>query len=420
MPRLPVLSGRRGGFLAPGLLAVVILAGSCKGGTSPPPSTPSATPVVALTPEAPAPAVSGPLHTQGTQILGPGGEPVRFAGINLQGMQISNDSGTNQPDACGRAWRVPPTEAAKNIRTWGFNTVRLPIGWANLEPKPPTVEPDGSVTHHWSEAYLTALDGVIASLQAEQLAVILDPAQFQWSSAFKESGPSAAEVTCQGYGMPAWLNPNAAQETISRARCDFIADRAEPGVAQSPWEGLSAVWTMLGHSYADSPAIVAADTFNEPFFVRRNCLGADFQGFFKAMGTAVRAVAPDWLLIFEYVPSESATFGLTAPPPFENQVYSIHTYAPDWATAQQELMEPAWITAQQWGMPLFVGEFSAFGGTTPGGGGPDWQDEARQMLDYMRERSISWTVFGYAGGLSVISRAGEPRVEVIRALQQGF
>jgi hypothetical protein len=397
-----------------------MVAVSCTRGPEPNQSSSSPPTLVDLTPKSPAPVVTGPLHTRGTQILGPGGESVRLTGINLQGMQISNDSGTAQPDACGRAWRTPPQDAARNIRTWGFNSVRLPFAWANLEPIAPTLQSDGTLTHHWSEEYLTALDKVIASLAAERLVVILDPAQFQWSSAFKANGLSGGKVTCEGYGVPAWLNPNAPNETINQVRCDFIANRPESGVPQRPWDGLSAVWTMLGQRYSDNEAIVAADTFNEPFFVQPTCPGADFPGFFKSIGTAIRAVAPHWLLIFEYLPSDAAAFGLTSPPPFKDQLYSVHVYAPDWATAQAELMDPAWTTAQQWGMPVFVGEFSAFGATSNRGGDPGWQDETRQMLAYMKERGISWTVFGYAGGLSVINRDGQPRVEVIRILQEGF
>jgi cellulase (glycosyl hydrolase family 5) len=194
-----------------------MVAASCTGGPGSDQSSSSPSTLVDLTRKSPAPVVAGPLHTRGTQILGPGGESIRFTGINLQGMQISNDSGTAQPDACGRAWRTPPQDAAMNIRAWGFNSVRLPFAWANLEPVPPTLESDGTLTHHWSEEYLTALDTVIASLTAEHLVVILDPAQFRWSSAFKESGPYGSKVACEGYGMPAWLNPDAPNETINRA-----------------------------------------------------------------------------------------------------------------------------------------------------------------------------------------------------------
>ena len=219
-----------------------------------------------LTPPTPAATVGGRLHTQGTQLIGPDGKPIRLIGVNLQGLQFTNDEGSNQQDECGRAWRLPPEGAAKNIRDWGFNHVRLTYAWGNVEPTPPTKNADGTYTHHWNEEYLKALDSVIESVRKEKLAIVLDPAQFQWSSAFKENGPSGDRVSCEGYGMPAWLNPNAPSETIDQARCDFVANRAEPGVPIKPWDGLAAVWKMIGERYADNPSVVAADTINEPYF----------------------------------------------------------------------------------------------------------------------------------------------------------
>jgi aryl-phospho-beta-D-glucosidase BglC (GH1 family) len=352
-------------------------------------------------------------------MIGPDGRTIRFLGVNLQGLQISNDEGSDRPDACDREWRLPPADAAENIAGWGFNAVRLTIAWANLEPRPPTRNDDGSLAHHWGGEYLEALDHVIESLRSEGLMVILDPAQNNWSSAFKESGRSGTNIICQGWGMPAWLNPSAPNETLEQARCDFVANRAEPGVSQLPWEGLAAVWTMLGERYADDSAIVAADTINEPYFVSETCTGADLQGLFRTLGRTIRRVAPHWLLLFEYYPPTNQALDLSSPPPFDNQVYELHVYGEGWLEAKV-FLDFAWKQATEWGMPLFLGEFSAFGATSPSGGVPNWQEETREMLDYMKERGISWTVFGYQGGLSLIPRNARPRSEVIEVLQQGF
>src|SRR6185437_4068751 len=119
----------------------------------------------------------------------------------------SNDQGSQQPDDCNHQWRVPPKDAAKNIASWGFNTVRLNLGWANLEPTAPT-QSVGGLVHHWAMDYVQAVKDTVRSLAAQKLTVILDPAQYQWSSAFKQS--AGQQVACEGYGMPAWLNPNAA------------------------------------------------------------------------------------------------------------------------------------------------------------------------------------------------------------------
>jgi aryl-phospho-beta-D-glucosidase BglC (GH1 family) len=365
--------------------------------------------------------VGAQLTTKGTKIYGPNGNPIRLIGVNLQGLQQSNDDGSQQPDECNHYWKKPPKEAAANIASWGFNTVRLNLGWANLEPTAPTKAPDGSLVHHWSDEYVKAVKDTVQSLADHKLTVILDPAQYQWSSAFKES--DGQRVACEGYGMPSWLNPNASQETLQTAKCDFIANHPEPGVPAPPWTLFTEMWTFLAGQFKDNPAVVAADTANEPYFhpSPSPCSpGAtpDFPGFFKTVGETIRAVSPHWLLIFEYFPLANDTFGLTSPPPFDNQLYSVHIYAPGWDAARQ-LMDPAWNQAQAWGMPLFLGEFDAFGEARnkPISG---WQDQTKQMLDFMRENWISWTFFGYFGGLSMVDASGQPKTELISVLQQGF
>jgi aryl-phospho-beta-D-glucosidase BglC (GH1 family) len=372
-----------------------------------------------LTPPSPAPPVTGHVRTDGTRIVGPNGNSLRLIGVNLQGMDSSNDEGSNVQDACGKAWRVPPDDAAKNIKQWGFNHVRLNLGWANIEPVPPTRNADGTLTHHWGEEFLNALDGVVESLTEERLGIVLTLGQYQWSSAFKESGPSGDQITCEGFGMPAWLNPNAANETIDQARCDFVANRAELGVPIQPWEGLSEVWWMLGDRYGKNQFVIAADVINEPYFVRSGCEGADFQGLFETLGRVVRDVVPSWVLMFEYLPQTNANYHIDSPPPFDNQIYQIHVYRPSWDEVKP-ILDDSWDQAQQWNMPLYVGEWSAFGATSPQGGVPNWDEETRMMLDYMKERDISWAIFGYAGGLSLIERNGTPRADVIQILQGGI
>ncbi len=406
-----------------GLLAVAsalaLLAAACSGSTAPP-QGPSGGPLdFGSLPAAssPAPTIASPLHTDGTNLVGPNGKTIRFLGINVQGFQFSNDQGSSNPDDCGRTWHQPGV-SAEQLAHLGFNAVRLPIAWANIEPDPPQKGSDGSVVHQWGDDYLNAIDDYVASLQQQHIATILDIAQFQWSSAFK--GVNPARGNCEGFGMPAWLNPNAGQETIADVMCEFMSNKAEPGVPESPWEGLSAVWKMLGQRYADQPGVVAADTLNEPFFVQPSCPGLDFPGMFKTLGQAIRDVAPNWLLIFEYRPDDNQAFGLDSPPPFDNQMYEIHVYSPDWDFAKG-FMSSAWDQAQQWKMPVLVGEFDAFANSSLRG--EDWRGMTKDMLDWMRERNISWTLFPRSGG-EAQAKAGiaktQPLDQLIQTLQQGF
>jgi hypothetical protein len=348
------------------------------------------------------------------------GQVVTLLGINLQGLQQSNDQGSKVPDECGNYWKISKT-SAHDIRAWGFNSVRLPISWSNIEPQAPTRAADGSLSHHWNEEYLQAVDQVIASLDKENLVVVIDMTQFFWSSAFKNIPRAAGGTMCEGFGVPAWLHPNAANETVDDARCGFMANRPEQGVPVKPWDGLSAVWTKVAERYADSAAVVAADVFNEPFFVKPDCAGLDFPGFYETIGRTILRVVPNWLLFFQYQPERNPDFGLTSPPPFDNRVYEIHVHSPDWETAKQRFMDPAWRQAQDWKMPLYVGEFDLFSEAALRG--EDWRSQALSMLQWMKERSISWAVFPYPGGGAQIKRGiarVQPQAEIISILQQGF
>src|SRR5439155_10537751 len=127
--------------------------------------------------------------------------------------------------------------------------------------------------------------------------------------------------------------------SVTQARCDSAAGRTEPGVPEKPWDGVSAVWKMIGQRYRDRPGVVAADVLNEPFFQPQGCQGADFEGMYRAVGGAVRDTAPRWLLIFQYLPQAFGAFGVKSPPPFDNSVFSVHIYQPDWNAAKQEMSE---------------------------------------------------------------------------------
>ena len=395
--------------------AFALLAATCKSGGGADNGNPGGPRAV----RSPAPRATGSLRTDGTRIVGPHGKALRLLGVNLQGLQFSNDQGSDRRDACNRAWHLPQ-QNGQTLRSYGFNTIRLPISWANIEPQPPTEGSGGSPTHHWNEDYLGAVDRVLDDLGQAKLAVILDMTQFHVSSAFKAGMGNDPGIQCEGLGYPAWMYPNARSLSVTEARCDFAADRAEPGVPQKPWDGVSAVWKMIGQRYRDRPGVVAADVLNEPFFQPQGCQGADFEGMYKAVGGAVRAVAPRWLLVFQYLPQAFGAFGIDSPPPFDNSVFSIHIYQPDWDAAKQEMSED-WTWAQRWKMPVLVGEFDAFARVALSGG--DWQQQTIDMLDWMRDRSWSWTVFPYAGGAAQAQQgisAKQTFPELIRTLQQGL
>lgn len=65
------------------------------------------------------------LWTNGTQIMDRNGSVVILRGVNLSGYEYVHPI----------QWTHWESDYA-TIASWGFNVVRLPISWENLEPKP--------------------------------------------------------------------------------------------------------------------------------------------------------------------------------------------------------------------------------------------------------------------------------------------
>src|SRR4029078_13747054 len=83
------------------------------------------------------------------------------------------------------------------FKRMGFNSVRLGISWANLEPEPPSS--DGK--HTWHADYLKAVDDAAEGFTSRGIDVILDMRANNLSPAFNNPKPDR----CQGSGPPVWL-----------------------------------------------------------------------------------------------------------------------------------------------------------------------------------------------------------------------
>ena len=95
-------------------------------------------------------ATTGPLHTTGhdSVIYDASNQPVRLVGFNWTGTENGGRSDNQKiADVCGNTWRTPADAIGGQsfnydniyqvIRDWGYNTIRVPISWNNLEPVPP-------------------------------------------------------------------------------------------------------------------------------------------------------------------------------------------------------------------------------------------------------------------------------------------
>jgi len=356
-----------------------------------------------------APEITGWLHTtpNSTQIYDSNGNAVPLEGVNVDGLDFGTGNPSSEPDSCGKGWSIPASSYS-NVPAWGFNFVRVPISWENIEPTAPTQLANGTWVHHWNTEYLDELDAVASQFGQVHIAVIFDFAQVDVSAAFQQAPEKTQGGECEGWGNPTWLypgitSPSTSQELAS-ALCSFFNDRSLVGnSAPLPIEAMESAEQMLAARYANNPTVIGIDMFNEPW-TNSTCgstsaIGDLFTSFYTKMGDAIGAVNPHLLLVFEEPPPGlmPASPVMSSPPAVPNAVYSFHIYTSDWATAQPYVQ--AYLkNARSWGVPVWLGEFDAFEAGCTGTNcnlDPGWQADTMSFLNFCNSNGINWAYFSY-------------------------
>ena len=386
-----------------------------------------------------APLISGWLHTLpgDTQIYDNHGNVVRLVGVNVMGLEYG--SGTSASDSCKFGWGGQDagyfsTTEFDNIASWGFNFVRLPISWENLEPNPPTLQPDRTWVHHWNTQYLQEIDYFVNQFGQRHIAVIPDFHQVDLSPAFQQVPGGVHGSFCEGWGMPTWLYPSVTSPTtgeqVAAAICSFFMDESLVGTrVPSPIDGLVVAEQLIASRYANNPTVIGLDIFNEPWF-SRSCgnISSEAQllvNFDMKISTAISAANPRMLIVFEDPPHglmpQASSPVITAPPSVPNVVYEVHIYVSNWEVAQP-LLEAYFSNAKKWGIPLYLGEFNAF---EAGNNAiyaqldPNWQPDTQSMLAYCKTNEISWSYWSYTS-LGTKVPTPVPKTQIISVLQSGI
>lgn len=100
-----------------------------------------------------------------------------------------------------------------------------------------------------------------------------------------------------------------------------------------------------------------------------------YQGFnlancYERIARSIREIDPGFVLIFQEAHSKTP---LKRKPQIANAIYSVHFYPPGWDQSKpdrpsaSEILQRAVNRATVWNLPLYVGEFGAFGGPDPDG-----------------------------------------------------
>jgi aryl-phospho-beta-D-glucosidase BglC (GH1 family) len=243
------------------------------------------------------------LSVAGTWIVNPSGHHVILRGVNYAGYETLDPERHN-------------SYAYSRFASLGFNVVRLPISWQNLEPNP---------------GYL-------------------DMSQYNWADRFG------------GHGAPEWSVAQypPAEGGMREAISNFW-------VNVTLQEHLAKVWTEIAKQYANETAIAGYDIFNEPTVYIYNSQGANASSvtnLYVKFVNDIRSVDRNHIIFLEPANTKIHKFPIK-----ENIVWSPHFYTLSFsakyyhenATAlAAELSQDYQTFVVEMQAPMWIGEFGAF------------------------------------------------------------
>jgi endoglucanase len=311
----------------------------------------------------------GWLHTSGSRILTAAGQPYTIRAVSWFGMETTDC-------APHGLWQISLDEGLATIRSFGFNTVRLPFSNECLH----RTSPSGSISAAKNPALvglspLELMDAVVARAEAHGLSILLD----------RHRPDSAAQSEL-------WYTPAYPESS-------WIAD-----------------WTSLARRYAGTPTVIGADLHNEPHGAA--CWGCsdpqrDWAAAATRAGNALLSVNPRLLVVVEGVEHQAsgdtwwgggladvADHPITLDVP-ARLVYSAHDYpasiasqpwfgAADYPNNLPGQWDKTWGYLQTSGTaPVLLGEFGTKLATTSD---RQW---LTTLVRYLADRQISFAYWSF-------------------------
>ena len=314
------------------------------------------------------------------------GREVRLHGINarVEGLfDVSFDDGRVALETVPAFTKADAT----NIRSIGFNALRLPLNWSGLEP----TETGGFV-----KSYVDRIREVVALARDAGLYVMLDMHQDAYSKEIGEDGAPYWAILPpppQKLGGPLEdLAERRLSKPVTDAFATFFGGSTEGARLRTRFAKATA---EVAKAFADDPTVLGIEMFNEPI-----ATDSALYDFHAEVLAAVRAVAPKKLVFFE--PSAERNFtdraSLATKPLGPGTVYAPHVYTLSFNGTEASIAamtkdtlrrsnENAVLEAEAWGTPLVVGELG-FSPTSPRFADYiAWQSE---LQDEMLASSFLW------------------------------
>ncbi|MEZ4307197.1 MAG: cellulase family glycosylhydrolase [Polyangiaceae bacterium] len=269
---------------------------------------------------------------------------------------------------------------------WGLNTVRLLFTWEAYEPSP----------GEYDDAYLEAIAGAAKAAREAGLYVIID---------FHQDGFSRFSIDGCGDGAPSWALP----ASVPPKTPDNGPACASWGIKMQSDKDMLASWDAfhadeagvktrylamiesVSARFAAQPGVIGYDLMNEPWGDEVTELGP----FHEQAAAAVRKASPDAIIFVS--PHARTSAGVPTQlekPTFGNAVYSPHFYDASvilfksWSGVEPDMaFLTMQSTADDWGVPLFVGELGAPALTAEG---PAYIDSLYRHLDAGSLSAAHW------------------------------
>lgn len=245
-------------------------------------------------------------------------------------------------------------------KSMGFNVIRLPVSWAELEPS----------FGEFSTSYLDAVKKIVDLAAENGMYVVVDMHQFKMD------------------GFPAWVLPKL--KTSDQAAAAFWHNSALQ-------QELVETWKALASLLRDRSAVAGYDLLNEPY--GGTIMWQDFapvlNEFYSKLISEIRNVDARHIIFFE--PTEGVCVlgeHIALRPSGMNLAFSPHFYVSGSADYLYNVAQQLYnLTVTTWKIPLWIGEF--------GGPGVDLRD-ARTLyslavtLDVFDRYTLGWAYWALA------------------------
>jgi len=272
-------------------------------------------------------------------------------------------------------------------KSMGFNVVRLPVSWAELEPS----------SGRYSAVYLDAVIEIVDLAAENGMYVVVDMHQFKMD------------------GFPAWVVPKL--KTPDQAAAAFWRD------SDLQLE-LVKVWMALASVLKDRSAVAGYDLLNEPY--GGTIMWQDFapvlNEFYSRLISEIRNVDARHIIFFE--PTEGVCVlgeHIALRPTGTNLAFSPHFYVSGSAEYLDNVAQQLYnLTVSTWNIPLWIGEF---GGSRIDVGDTDTLRSLAVTLGLFDRYTLGWAFWGLAetdAGPSLVDVNGERSIALTGIMTRVF